>query len=202
MYDAQHFTTTPIRILADWQIFGDVDAIDYTTFLLDAALERGEITAYGVIFADNTGPFGLHYVYFSVLTEFNAEQLNAPKATAKALLDGIVHDTDVEVRWIGRPDALEVPTTEDTEEEPVEEPVVKTTTLSQKEIDEANLSKLVQYISEHRGIPRTDLMDKWLPARLESKDLTRLLEKGKRRGLIVNEGKGRSSLWYTVDQTS
>lgn len=193
--DPQHFTTAPVMLFADWQIFGDVDPHQYMAYKLDLAVEKGDINAYSILIAGGSGAFGLLYVYFTVDVDFTAEQLNSPKASGKAILNKIVGDTDVQVRWIGRRSLNTiVGGTRQIEE--------GQKNVSANSDDETHLRNLVNYVKEHQGVARTDLVEKWLPAGVTSNDLSRLIDKGKRRGFLVSQGRGRSALWYTIEQTS
>lgn len=98
MFDSEAYEM--VRIYADWQIWGDVDARDFITDLLNAAYVDRKIINYDVLVATGGGPFGVMYTSFFVDTKFRFEDLVKPKKEARRLLNEIVLDTDVDVRWI------------------------------------------------------------------------------------------------------
>lgn len=94
------FTTVPVEIIADWQILGDVNPLDYMVGLLDAAVVGKKITDWKI--NDIAGGRDFYFVSFKVQMNFTAHQLNFWKESATSILNEIVHDTDVDVRWITR----------------------------------------------------------------------------------------------------
>lgn len=65
--------------------------------------------------------------------------------------------------------------------------------------EESNLLNLVDYIKRNQGINRARLVDVWLPSDMDAKDLSNLLARGRRRGLLIVEGKSRAALWYAAE---
>lgn len=203
----EYLTTVPVTIEADWTLFfNDVskttDPEVHMADLLSHGLSRGLITSYEILTTDSNGPFGLCYVYFRVKAEFTAEQLNAPKASAKILLDEVVRDNDVDVRWVGRSVDEDFAVADD--EELVETSAIEAEIAAENKSfvrphkDDQYVVDLVNYIKDVPGQKRADLIVNWLPKNFEAKDLTRLMEKARRRGLIVSTGKGRATAWYVV----
>lgn len=98
MFDSEAYEM--VRIYADWKIWGDVEAREHIADLLSAAYEDGKISNYEILAATDGALFGLMYVSFYVDTKFRFEDLIKPKKEARRLLNEIVSDTDVDVRWI------------------------------------------------------------------------------------------------------
>ncbi len=94
--------TENITMVADWQIWGDVDAETVITEYLQEAVDRGELTAFEILLVSGGGAFSLKYVAFMAFAEFEFEDLVKPKKRARRLLNRVVHDTDVKVRWVKR----------------------------------------------------------------------------------------------------
>jgi hypothetical protein len=99
-----------IKAYCDWQIFGDVEPAQHLHDLLAPWIGRGADGADGdldeylddltVTFADDSGPFGLRYVQFTIRTPLQPEALDKAKLHIKNRLDRMVGDTDVSVRWL------------------------------------------------------------------------------------------------------
>lgn len=64
--------------------------------------------------------------------------------------------------------------------------------------DDRILRNLVTHLKRNPGVSRKQLVDDFMPPFFESKDVTRLLEKGRRRGKIASKGKGRSATWEAL----
>lgn len=90
----------PVRIFADWQVWGDGNAEVLVTEYLSDAADRDQIDAFKILVHSDGGPFGLQYVCFTVDTNFNFNQMMKPKKASRKILNAIVHDTDVSIRWI------------------------------------------------------------------------------------------------------
>lgn len=98
--------TRSITAFADWQIISeDVDADIYLSDLLTKGVSDGKIKTHEVYV---TSGYGLSYVFFSVTLDMTLSEeasLIDVKAVITQILNDIVHDTDVSVRWtqIGAP---------------------------------------------------------------------------------------------------
>lgn len=63
------------------------------------------------------------------------------------------------------------------------------------------LEDLVKFLQEYPGSSRKNIgnyFDSFYD--LDDNGVKRLLEKGKRQGLIINTGRGRSSVWYATEE--
>lgn len=99
-------TTTPtITIVAEQQLLTDGDPQRIMTEVLTDAQKAGLITRFEITHV-YPGVWGLQLVTFTVAREIDGNRFKAEhdaeqaKAAAKALLDFIIGDTDVDVRWI------------------------------------------------------------------------------------------------------
>lgn len=91
-----------VRALAEYQLFGDVEGVSWMTEHLSRAKTEGHIEGYDV-FDAIVGRWGIRLVSFTADVKVSPKQLVNPKDVIKPLLDRIVKDTDVEVRWVGLP---------------------------------------------------------------------------------------------------
>lgn len=65
--------------------------------------------------------------------------------------------------------------------------------------DEICLDYIVSEIKKVKnGVSKATIKEWWTSGEITNQDLDRILKKGKRRGVIRNEGRGRASLWYYV----
>lgn len=125
--------------------------------------------------------YELRSQFFTELNELETkiEELTERRNALLNLLDGSVGDADFEEKV----------------EEKVEENVVE---------DEATWREdfLLTFLFNNPGSAKVDIRDVFNkhPRDTSEQDLKRLLESMKRRGLIVNEGRGRGSIWYATEQ--
>lgn len=58
---------------------------------------------------------------------------------------------------------------------------------------------LISYIEKNPGITRAEILEQW---NMDAKDLSRVLNKGKRRGVLHVEGKSRAAKWYATTKAT
>lgn len=98
-------TPTVIRVVAECQLFSDSEGTAWMTETLNEAMNNGTpdaISAFTVT-GCHPGRFGIQLVTFTVdvpLSHFGFVSFDTAKVTATTLLNRIVGDTDVQVRWL------------------------------------------------------------------------------------------------------
>lgn len=97
-------TAVTVTVLAEYQVFGDVDGAEWMGQVLERAVNEDRITSFAVG-CSVTVPSGVRVVSFSVDVDLDAEQaeLTYPelKDRVTALLNEVIGDTDVQVRALG-----------------------------------------------------------------------------------------------------
>lgn len=97
---------THLRIIADYQLMSDSDAATWADEMLKDAVNAGKIVSY-VVTGAHQGVLGLALITFTVDVPFTDDgpfnlhmtQREAKHAAAD-LLNEILHDSDVDLRWI------------------------------------------------------------------------------------------------------
>lgn len=100
-------TLTGLRIVADYQLFSDTEGVEWATRVLKEAQNRQLIDGFKVT-DSHPGSYGIQFVRFTVDVPLTKDGTFQPdmshdklQAAAEAMLNmQIVHDNDVEVRWL------------------------------------------------------------------------------------------------------
>lgn len=94
--------STEYQLVAEYQLLSDEEGKSWARSVLDAAVSAKKILNYSVI-ESIPGTFGLQLVIFTVTTLLTVSQESdkeSIKNDALKLLNEIVGDTDVDLRWI------------------------------------------------------------------------------------------------------
>lgn len=97
-------TAAGVRLVAEYQLFSDHPGRDWMNQTLYQAIESGDIAAYNVA-GCYPGPFGIQLVMFTVDVLFGdrfTTDMGYAQASGvgTALLNEIIGDSDVQVRWV------------------------------------------------------------------------------------------------------
>jgi hypothetical protein len=94
-------TTSTIKIdaQAEYQLFSDMTGEEWARAFLTEAVEARTIEEYRLLNVA-TGAFGLQLVTFVARLEVPEGNFDDIKAKATDALNGVVHDTDIDVRWV------------------------------------------------------------------------------------------------------
>lgn len=90
-----------VRFYADWQILGEVDGREYLDSLLNEAKADGVLEAYEIKFVVGQRGEDFFYTYFTadIDVDLGASNVDELRKDAENLLNTVILDTDVSVRW-------------------------------------------------------------------------------------------------------
>lgn len=90
-----------VRFYADWQILGEVDGREYLDSLLNEAKADGVLEAYEIKFVVGRRGEDFFYTYFTadINVDLGASSIDELRKDAENLLNTVILDTDVSVRW-------------------------------------------------------------------------------------------------------
>lgn len=95
-------TLNRVRFVADYHMLGDMEAEPWLDLVMGYAMEQKQIVDYKFLYGAY-GVGGLQLVSFTVdamVPMSNYSRYETVKDYGAELLNGIVHDTDVIVRWV------------------------------------------------------------------------------------------------------
>lgn len=88
-----------VHVVAEHQLFSESEGWLWMNQMLEEAVDAGKIQT-GKVLDSSYGPFGLQLVLFSVDLFIPACNQAGAKKYVRKLLNKVVGDTDVNVRWI------------------------------------------------------------------------------------------------------